>query len=137
MEVQPYEKGRYAYVIDGLTPTTAYKVQLLCRKGNIPGPVNGNATFTTKSGKKADSYPYIYLKDVDNRGSDGSFISDSPLSLRVYNATDADGVTWYFDGKRITPGADGYYHLTRSGELKAVISGPDGTDIITKKIVVK
>ena len=137
VEVQPYEKGRYAYVIDGLTPTTAYKVQLLCRKGNIPGPVNGNATFTTKSDKKADSYPYIYLKDVDNRGADGSFISDSPLSLRVYNATDADGVTWYFDGKRITPGADGYYHLTRSGELKAVISGPDGTDIITKKIVVK
>ena len=137
VEVQPYEKGRYAYVIDGLTPTTAYKVQLLCRKGNIPGPVNGNASFTTKSDKKADSYPYIYLKDVDNRGSDGSFISDTPLSLRVYNAADADGVTWYFDGKRITPGADGYYHLTRSGELKAVISGPDGTDIITKQIVVK
>ena len=137
VDVQPYEKGRYAYVIDGLTPTTAYKVQLLCRKGNIPGPVNGNASFTTKSDKKADSYPYIYLKDVDNRGSDGSFAADSPLSLRVYNAPDADGVTWYFDGRRITPGADGYYHLTRSGELKAVISSPDGTDIITKKIVVK
>ena len=136
-EVRPYETGKYAYVIDGLKPTTAYKVQLLCRKGSIPGPVNGNASFTTKSDKKADSYPYIYLKDVENRGSDGSFPANAPLALRVYNAPDADGVTWYFDGKVITPGADGYWHLSRSGELKAVISYPGSTDIITKKIVVK
>ena len=136
VEVQPYETGRYAFVIDGLKPTTAYKVQLLCRKGNIPGPVNGNASFTTKSDKKAGSYPYIYLKDI-SRGTGGSFAPDTPIPLRVYNAPDADGVTWYFDGKRITPGADGYYHLTRSGELKAVISYPGSTDIITKKIVVK
>ena len=137
VEVLPYEAGKYAYVIDGLVPTTAYKVQLLCRNGNIPGPVNGNASFTTKSDKKADSYPYIYLKDVDDRRSDGSFPAGAPLSLRVYNATDAVGVTWYFDGKAISPGADGYYHLTRSGELKAVVSYPASTDIITKKIVVK
>jgi M6 family metalloprotease-like protein len=136
VEVSPYETGKYAYVIDGLTPTTAYKVQLLCRKGNIPGPVNGNASFTTKSDKKAGSYPYIYLKDVD-RGAGGTFAPDTPISLRVYNAPDADGVTWYFNGKLITPGADGYYHLTRSGELKAVVSYPGSTDIITKKIVVK
>ena len=135
-EVHPYEPGKYAYVIDGLKPTTAYKVQLLCRKGNIPGPVN-NINFTTNSGKKADSYPYIYLKDVEGRLSDGSFPAGAPLSLRVYNAPDADGVTWYFDGRSISPGADGYYHLTRSGELKAVISYPESTDIITKKIVVK
>ena len=137
VEVHPYETGKYAYVIDGLTPATAYKVQLLCRNGNIPGPVNGNASFTTKSDKKADSYPYIYLKDVDDRRSDGSFASGASLSLRVYNAPDADGVTWYFDGKVITPAADGYYHLSRSGELKAVISYPGSTDIITKKIIVK
>ena len=99
--------------------------------------MNGNASFTTKSDKKADSYPYIYLKDVEDRRADGSFTSGAPLSLRVYNAPDADGVTWYFDGKAISPGADGYYHLTRSGELKAVISYPGSTDIITKKIVVK
>ena len=136
VEVRPYETGKYAYVIDGLAPTTAYKVQLLCRNGNIPGPVNG-INITTKSGKKADSYPYIYLKDVEGRGSDGSFPSGAALSLRVYNAPDADGVTWYFDGKVITPGTDGYYHLTRSGELKAVVSYPGSTEIITKKIVVK
>ena len=137
IEVHPYETGKYAYVIDGLTPATAYKVQLLCRNGHIPGPVNGNASFTTKSDKKADSYPYIYLKDVENRNSDGSFASGAPISLRVYNAPDADGVTWYFDGKVISPGADGYYHLTRSGVLKAVISYPSSTDIITKTITVK
>ena len=137
VEVEPYETGRFAYVIDGLTPSTAYKVQLLCRRGNIPGPVNGNASFTTKSDKKAGSYPYIYLKDVE-RGSDGSFSPGATLSLRVYNAPDASGVRWYFDGKAIGPGADGYYHLTRSGVLKAVLSLTDGTtDIITKKITVK
>ena len=136
VEVQPYETGKYAFVIDGLSPTTAYKVQLLCRKGSIPGPTNGNASFTTKSDKKAGSYPYIYLKDV-TRGTGGSFAPDTPIPLRVYNATDADGVTWYFDGRVITPGADGYYHLARSGELKAVVSYPGDTDIITKKIVVK
>ena len=136
VEVPPYEPGKFAYVIEGLTPSTPYKVQILCRRGNIPGPVNGNASFTTKSDKKAGSYPYIYLKDVE-RGSGGSFASGAPLSLRVYNAPDADGVRWYFDGKAITPGADGYYHLTRSGVLKAVISFPDGTDVITKQIIVK
>jgi len=136
IEVRPYETGKYAYVIEGLTPTTAYKVQLLCRKGNIPGPVNGNASFTTNSDKKADSYPYIYLKDVE-RGSGGSVAADTPLSLRVYNAPDAQGVTWYFDGKAVTPGADGYWHISRSGELKAVISYGTSTEIISKQIVVQ
>ena len=134
--VRPYETGKYAFVIDGLSPSKAYKVQLLCRKGNIPGPVNGNASFTTKSDRKAGSYPYIYLKDVQ-RGSGGSFAPDTPIALRVYNAPDAVNVVWYFDGQRITPGADGYYHLTRSGTLKAVVTYSDSSEIITKKIVVK
>ena len=137
VEVQPYAPGKYAYVIEGLTPSTAYAVQLLCRKGGIPGPVNGTADFTTNLGKKDGSYPFIYLKNVA-RGTGGSFAPDTPIPLRVYNTPDADGVTWYFDGKKIEHGADGYYHLTRSGELKAVVSYPSGsTDIITKKIVVK
>ena len=136
VEVRPYETGKYAFVIDGLQPSKAYKVQLLCRRGNIPGPVNGNASFTTKSDKKAGSYPYIYLKDV-SRGTGGSFAPDAPIALRVYNAPDAVNVTWYFDGQRITPGADGYYHLTRSGTLKAVVTYTDSSEIITKKIVVK
>ena len=136
VEVTPYETGKFAYVINGLKPSTAYKVQLLCRRGSIPGPVNGNASFTTNSDKKADNYPYIYLKDVE-RGSGGTFAPGAPLALRVYNAADADGVTWYFDGKLISPGADGYWHVSRSGELKAVVSYPGSTEIITKKIVVK
>ena len=137
VEVQPYATGKYAFVIDGLTPTNAYMVQLLCLKNGIPGPVNGTASFTTHSDKKAGSYPYIYLKNIE-RGSGGSFAPDTPIPLRVYNTPDADGVTWYFDGRIIGPGADGYYHLTRSGELKAVVSYPSGsTDILTKNIVVK
>ena len=98
--------------------------------------MNSNASFTTKSDRKAGSYPYIYLKDVD-RGTGGSFAPDAPIALRVYNAPDAVRVAWYFDGKPISPGADGYYHLSRSGELKAVVTYSGSTDIITKKIVVK
>ena len=98
--------------------------------------MNGNASFTTKSDRKAGSYPYIYLKDVA-RGTGGSFAPDTPIALRVYNAPDAVKVSWYFDGKAIAPGADGYYHLTRSGELKAVVTYRDSAEIITKKIVVK
>ena len=134
VEVRPYDTGKYAFVIDGLEPSKAYKVQLLCRKGNIPGPVNGNASFTTKSDRKAGSYPYIYLKDVP-RGTGGSFAPDTPIALRVYNAPDAVKVSWYFDGKAIAPGADGYYHLTRTGELKAVVTYPDSTEISEAAVV--
>ena len=136
VEVQPYETGKYAYVMDGLTPSTPYKVKLLCKKGSIPGPVNSNADFTTNSDKKAGSYPYIYLKNVE-RGTGGTFTAGTALSLRVYNTPDADGVRWYFDGSAITPGADGYWHIPRSGVLKAVISYPESTEIITKKVIVK
>ena len=136
VEVRPYETGRYACVLEGLKPTTAYKVQILCRRGTIPGPVNGTASFTTKSDKKAGSWPYIYLKDVE-RGAGGTFAPDTPIPLRVYNAPDADAVSWYFDGQAITPGPDGYWHIARSGELKAVIHTGGSTEVITKKIIVK
>ena len=136
VEVRPYATGKFAFVIDGLTPSTAYKVQLLCRNGNIPGPVNGNASFTTKSEPKPGAYPYIYLKDIE-RGAGGTFAPDTPIPLRVYNAPNANGVDWFFDGRPVAPGADGYYHLTRSGELKAIVSLPEGKETITKKIVVK
>ena len=136
VEVRPYETGKFAYVLERLSPTKAYKVQLLCRKGSIPGPVNSNANFTTKSDKKAGSYAYIYLKDIE-RGNGGTFAPGTAIPLRVYNAPDATGVDWFFDGTPVSPGADGYYHLTRSGELKAVIYYKDSTETITKKIIVK
>ena len=138
VEVPSYEAGtgKYAYVIEGLQPVNPYDVQLFCVKDDIPGPVT-KVNFTTNSDKNSDSYPFIYLKKVE-RGPDGSFAPDTPIPLRVYNVPDADGVTWYFNGKKIDRGNDGYYHLTVSGELKAVVSYPSGsTDIITKKIVVK
>ena len=79
----------------------------------------------------------LHLSEGRLRGTGGSFAPDAPIALRVYNAPDAVNVTWYFDGQRIAPGADGYYHLTRSGTLKAVVTYSDSTEIITKKIVVK
>ncbi len=136
VEVLPYAQGKYAYVMDRLSPTTAYKVQLLCRKGGVPGPVNGNACFTTKSGRKAGSYAYIYLKDTQ-RGTDGSFAPGTPIPLRVYNAPDATGVDWFFNSAPVFPGDDGYWHIPRSGELKAVVYYRESTETITKQLIVK
>ena len=132
--VSAYEPGKYAFLIEGLEPTTAYKIQLLCRKGNIPGPIYGNIEFTTHSGPKSGSYPFIYLRNID-RNPDGSFPAGAPLCLRVNNAPGA-AVRWYFDEKAIFPGPDGYYHLTRSGRLKAVVTYPESSDIIIKDIIV-
>ena len=135
VEVTPYEAGRYACVLEGLKPMTAYKVQVLCRRGAIPGPVS-STFFTTKSDKKAGTWSYIYLKGVP-RNSDGSFAPDTPLPLRVYNVPEADGVSWSFDGQAIAPGPDGYWHVARSGELKAVVHTGGNTEVLTKKIIVK
>ena len=126
--------GKYAFVIENLKPRESYNVELFCRKGGVPGPV---FKFGILTDKETNGYPFIYLKEIE-RGPGGSFAPDTAIPLRVYNTPDADGVTWYFDGKEIRHGDDGYYHLTRSGELKAVVSYPSGdTDIIAKKIVVK
>ena len=135
VEITPYETGKYAFVMDGLSPTKAYKFQLLCRNGSIPGPVN-SGSFTTKSDRKAGTYPYIYLKNID-RGSDGSVSPGAPLCLRVYNAPDAESVRWYFDGESVSPGPDGYWHIPHSGVLRAVIAYPESMDVIIKEIVVK
>ena len=56
----------------------------------------------------------------------------------MYNAVGAEQVRWFMDGNPVRTGADGYYTLTGSGLLKAVVSWEDGTeDVLIKQIVVK
>ena len=46
-------------------------------------------------------------------------------------------MNWTFDGSPVAVGADGWYTVTRSGALKAVVTYPDGTtDVMLKNIVV-
>ena len=137
IEVLPYENGHYACMLEGLTPTTPYKVQLLCKAGGVDGPVNSNAAFTTKSAPKEGQFPYIYLKDLDRR-EDGSFAPGTGIPLHVYHAPDARGVEWFWNGKALSADLDGCFHPTTSGTLKAVVHLPDGSrDILVKEISVR
>lgn len=130
--VEAYQNGRFCCVLEGLKALTSYDVEIWAGAEGIPGPVNKTAGFTTKRAARGGEYPYIYLKDVP-RNDDGSFPSGGvAVPLLLYNAPEG-GVTWYFDGKEIQRQADGYYHITSSGELRAV----SGDLTIQKHIYVK
>ena len=134
--VPPYEEGKYAFVIDGLSPRTAYSAKIYFKASGIPGNVNDKCKFTTKS-SYSGTYPYIILSGAE-RGSDGSFAKGTEIPLRVCNATDAEGVQWYFNNSEIAPSDDGYYHLKKSGTIRAEVIYSDGSkDVIVKEIIVK
>ena len=134
--VPPYEDGKYAFIMDGLSPRTAYSAKIYFKASGIPGNVNEKCKFTTKS-SYSGTYPYIILSSPD-RSSDGSFSKGAEIPLRVCNAPDAEGVQWYFNDSEVAPSDDGYYHLKKSGTLKAEVFCSDGSkDVITKEIIVK
>ena len=134
--VPPYEEGKYAFVIDGLSSRTAYSAKIYFKASGIPGTVNDKCKFTTKS-SYSGTYPYIILSGAE-RGSDGSFAKGTEIPLRVCNATDAEGVLWYFNDSEIAPSDDGYYHLKKSGTVRAEVIYSDGSkDVIVKEIIVK
>ena len=120
--------------IENLRPRSQYTIslKLICDSGQY----TLNSSFVTKYYHEG-TYPYIYLSG-SLRHDDGAFFVGSKIELSVYNAPDATDTEWYFDGKRIHPGADGYFTLERSGILKAVIQYEDmSTEVITKQITVK
>ena len=134
--VAPYAPGRYAFVIEGLSPRTPYKATLYFKAGEITGKVNEDCRFTTKSQYKG-TYPYIYLTDAE-RTDGGAFVKGTEIPLRVCNAADAGHVSWTFNGNPVTPGGNGYFPLTESGTLTADIVRSDGVhERILKKITVR
>ena len=136
VEVEPYEKGKYAYTIEGLSPMTTYRVRIVLRLNGLEGKPNEKGTFTTNR-LISRTHPYIFFKNIDF-AEDGSIASGTELPLRVYNAPSVEKVHWSLDGKSISTGANGYYKATRSGVLKAVVKYNDGTtDIIVKNLKVK
>ena len=133
--VEPYENGKYAVWIEGLTPSTAYQVKLYFKEEGTMGKVDSSMKWTTSSHKKS-ALPYIWL-DSAARTSDGQFVAGSKLPLRVWNATGATSVKWFFDGTPVSTGKDGWYEVKRSGVLSAEVVREDGsTDVVCKKIVV-
>lgn len=134
--VEAYEPGKYACVLDGLTPMTAYKVQLLFKLDGVEGTIDSSANFTTGNYKK-NSYPYIWLESAA-RSSDGVITKGSKIPLRLRNSVGATRIRWFFNGSSIALGKDGWYVLNRDGVLSAEIEAEDGTvDIVFKKIVVR
>lgn len=134
VKVVPYEPSKYALTLEGLSPTTSYSLSLSFSDGGVTGEAV-EYDFLTKSrqnGKRA----FIYLDYLSDSRSGGKFKAGTGLPLRLFNAI-GENVEWFFDGERITTGADGSYRVTKSGTLKAVISKEDGSkEIIVKEITV-
>ena len=131
LNVAPYEPGKYAIVLDGLTPRTSYPVTISFVLNGVAGK-EGAVSFMTNSDN--GGYPYIYMKNV-KRNPDGTFPMGSRLPLRIYNAIGAKDILWTFNGGWISPDKSGYYKVRGDGTLKAVISWSDGSkDVIVKEI---
>ncbi len=122
-----------SWTLEGLSPQTPYNFTIRVKYAR-GGSFSISSSFVTKVYRN-DSHPYIYLKGSD-RKADGRFEKGARIPLRVFNAPNASEVKWYFNGRRITPGADGYYTVTEKGRLKAEVLCEDGsTDILIKDIM--
>lgn len=133
--VSAYEPGKYALSLDGLQGTTAYGVRIWFEAGGIKGK-EAVVNFTTKT-IYSGGYPFIFIRNV-SRNEDGSFPSGALLPLRIYNKEEDSTVEWYMNGRSISADKGGYYELTHSGLLKAVITDKNGEkDIICKEMNVK
>jgi len=128
-----YEEGRYAATLEGLSPTTSYSLSILFRNGEISGEAT-ESNFLTKSAsskKKA----YIDFEYVERTG--GKFALGTGLPLRVYNAVN-QSIEWYFNNTGIKTDASGYYHISKAGTLKAVVTYDNGTkEVLVKEIVLQ
>lgn len=118
LRVAPYADGRYACVLEGLSPGSEYSLRLDIDAGGTSYACN--TSFATK--------PYAgkaFIAMGDRRR----------VPLRVYNAMGAVSVEWTLDGRPVGVEKDGYYTLPSSGVLKAVVEYAGGRrDIIRKTI---
>ncbi|MBP5720788.1 MAG: M6 family metalloprotease domain-containing protein [Bacteroidales bacterium] len=129
------QDGSFTATLEGLSPSTPYTLQikLTCKDGSAH---SYSMDFVTKS-RPEHARPFIYLKSLSKR-EDGTYPAGERIPLRVYNATGAKQVQWFFDDIRIAPGLDGFWYLQTSGTLKAWVWYEDGSkDVIIKKMNVR
>lgn len=132
IELEAYAPGCYAFRMEGLDPKAAYEVRIFFRLDELDGSISTTKFMTVSMAE--DSYPFIYLKNVE-RNSDGSFRIGCRLPLAIGGVKDYEGVNWYYGGREIKAAADCYFHPTSSGELKADVVYADGShDLIVKYI---
>lgn len=110
--------------VDELEPGVEYELELIAVRPD-GGSVACRKAFKTKT--RPEGIPaYIYLASAE-KNVDGSFRSGSRIPLRIVNLEAPAKVEWFFDGKPVNPSEDGWYTLSVSGELKAVVSLSDGS----------
>jgi M6 family metalloprotease-like protein len=133
--VTPYEKGKFALTLEGLSPTTAYTVNVTFTRGGVTGEtVTGD--FLTKA-EQSGGKPYIYLDYLSGYRIGGRFPAGVGLPLRVFNAIGRK-ISWSYDGVSVQTDGSGYFHPVKSGTLKAVVYNSDGsTDILAKEITIQ
>lgn len=135
MTVNAFEPGKYAIRLEGLKPATAYTMKIHYEASGVKGEVV-NVQFSTKKIYR-EGYPFIFLNTV-KRNEDGSFPAGSMLPLVLLNANKFKAVEWYMDDRSIIADKNGYFKLTRSCKIKAVILYIDGSkEIIEKSMRVK
>ena len=131
--VSPYAPGKYAVLIEGLTPKTAYRTKIYFEDGGVSGNIYEALSFTTRT-YRSGSLPFIYFNGAE-RDAEGRFAPGSRIPLRVYNLPETAKTEWTFDGRPISTGGDCHYEITRSGLLKVTVTLKDGsTEIIAKRI---
>lgn len=135
LTVNAFEPGKYAIRLEGLKPATTYTMKIHYEASGVKGEVV-NLQFSTKKIYR-EGYPFIFLNTV-KRNEDGSFPAGSMLPLVLLNANKFKAVEWYMDDRSIIADKNGYFKLTRSCKIKAVILYIDGSkEIIEKSMRVK
>ena len=135
VKVSPYEKGKYSITLEGLSPTTAYTVNISFERNEVIGDTV-TSDFLTKA-LQSDGKPFIYLEYLSGIRSGGVFPAGTGLPLRVYNAV-GEKISWSYDGTTVQTDDSGYFHPTKSGILKAIVYHSDGSqDILYKEIIIQ
>ncbi|MBO6247974.1 MAG: immune inhibitor A, partial [Bacteroidales bacterium] len=129
-----HDKGKYSFTLEGLSPTTAYSVEIFFERNGVTGETVV-IDFLTKA-QQTNGKPYIYLEYLAPQRISGKFPAGVGLPLRVFSAI-GKRVSWTYDGTQVKTDGSGYFHPTKSGTLKATITNQDGSkDIIAKEIII-
>ena len=127
-------EGHYSLMLKGLSPYTTYSYTASVYYSD-GSSFQTSGSFTTRF-FRTGIFRFIYFDD-EVRRSDGTFKAGSRFPLVVYNSVD-EQIIWSFNGKQISPGADGKWAVPGNGTLKAEIINSDGSkDIIIKEIAVR
>lgn len=131
--LKPYETGKYAVILEGLTPgNKTYSAIVSFEADGIAGPEKKTSFMTSRS--TPVKWAYIYIGK--NANKDGTYKVGTKIPLRVYNAVTAEAIEWEFNGETISPAGDGYYMITEGGVLRATVYWPEGgADVLEKQII--